>query len=1122
MPIRCRAHSWGAPVWATGQILWGGVMECPHCGRDIAGAERLFCPRCALPVGSGHSDTTSAGNWNNNICTSCGEPFGNIASVFPDRNNHGLFAVGDAERRLVTVLFADAVNYTSLADTSDPEDVYQIIGECFRKLYSIVLRHGGIVTHFAGDGIMALFGAPVAQEDHARRACYAALSMQESMAEFGTRVEKAHGTGFSIRVGINSGLAIVGVLGQGYTALGDTVNVAARLQTLGNSGSITVSGETYRLAGHFFAFEELGAARLKGKRGEIFAYRILGAQQPTDHRGPQDGDSRFFVGRNAELALLADLFAKVKSGSGRAVTVVGEAGVGKSSMLRKFIQGLSEDHLFLEGECLQFGSPIAYLPVRDALKPLLFLEESLREDRIREQIEAIVDRFGLDQSAVVPPLCELLAVKGNDEAYLRVDPSERQLKIFSAVRDLLVKGSYARPLVILLENLSWIDKSSERLIAFVISALAASRVMLILAHRPDYEPPAEVKRHVAKISLKGLSQSECPTFLEHLLVGQKTPPEIRQFVVNRSKGNPLFIEELVHSIVENGYAKDNNKSQLNRKLLEMTLPDTIQDILSARIDRLAPWPKRVLQRAAVIGKAFTIPLLARIAGGNVEAGLRQLEEAEFINPGESNDIYEFRHDLIQEVAYGRLLIRQRKDLHRIIARALEEAQKEGKQEMWEILAHHYSMSDETRKASQYLRLSGDKMTSHSSLWEGLNYYKAALGMLKKEPSSDRTRAEQLELYQLMASPMISLGFPEDSLDLLTEGEKLARESDSSRLRVTFTSLIGLYCSVRGQLAEGQKYTEQCLKIAEESGDIDLIASTAFDACSNYSARGAFVEATRIAEKVTRLIEKEHREGESLHRGYNIYTALLGFWGFSEAYLGHFSEGERLCRKGLDWAEPMGNLPSLGLLETCYGYVLAHQGRGREAMAHFEKAMKYLEKGNVFVLLGLACAGLGWAHFFAGEWEMGEQRVLEGLAIHSRAGIHYKSSIHYWFLAQMCRESDRIEDAKKYAQSALDHSRSNNEAYLEGIALVLAGSCYLGKKGVRKGERCLLDGLQILEDRGIVPYLGVGNLYLAEHYRRRRMDKKALVAAQKARVIFTDTAMQFWTDRLDRSFSRIGV
>ena len=434
--------------------------------------------------------------------------------------------------------------------------------------------------------------------------------------------------------------------------------------------------------------------------------------------------------------------------------------------------------------------------------------------------------------------------------------------------------------------------------------------------------------------------------------------------------------------------------------------------------------------------------------------LLELQALEFIvsKPIRGDVRYEFRHDLLHEVAYNSLLIRRRKEIHEAVGNAIEATHTGEIEEYYEVLAHHFSRSGNVSKAYKYLRLSANKATQSSFLWEGFCYYREALDMLKREPTSAQRAAEELELYLLMVPPMISIGFPQDSIELLRAGELLARELGSARHIATFSSVVGLCYSVRGELREGQRYTEECFRAAQAMGDIEVIAPTAFDLCSNYAARGEFLKVRRAAAKVIPLVEREKRKGDSFDRGYNIYAALLGFWGFSEGYLGKFEDGEALCNKGLRFCEEIQNLAGLGMLETCYGYVLAHRGDGAEAIPHFLKSIKYLEKGHISVLLGLAWSGLGWAQYFVGNLGLAQRHIEKGLTIHSEAGIEYKASIPYWFLAHVLLEQGNTERSRECAEEALHRARKNDEVYVEGISRILIGMTTQGPNNFGGGRR----------------------------------------------------------------------
>jgi class 3 adenylate cyclase/tetratricopeptide (TPR) repeat protein len=1095
---------------------------CWKCGRKLRPAT---CPACGTEIEPTARFCSICGN-----CLLVQEDYAQL-NTSPKLSRQGemprsdiLFGTADAERKFVTVLFADAVNYTAMADRLDPEDVHQVIGGCFRTLYDLVRQSDGIVTAFSGDGLMALFGAPIAREDHAQRACHSALSMQDAIAAYSKDVQERYGAEFAIRIGINSGSAIVGTMGHGYTALGDTVNVGSRLQSLASPGTVIVSKDTYRLVRHFFAFETLGPATLKGKKREVEAYRLI---EPIrlENQAPAGGVTgpAIFVGRRDELRRLRNAFNKVESGAGQVIALVGEAGVGKSTLIRQFRDGLSSrDHLYLEGECLHFGSPIAYLPVLGILRSFFGLSEGIGESSARTRIDERLAEMGLDRASAASSIRELFSLSGEGESFLGLSPKQKRDRIFEAVEDLLVRISEEKTLVLVIENLLWIDRTSEDFLAYLVPRLVNTRIMLILVYRPEYRSPFDAPSHVVSIFLGGLDETEGPRIIEALLEDQQVSSPIRDFIMARARGNPLFIEELTRSLKENGYIHERHGEHvLRKKLLEITVPNTIQGIVTARIDRLSEIPKRLLQTAAVVGKTFAPSILRRIVGEDpkLEIHLLELQALEFIvsKPIRGETRYEFRHDLLHEVAYNSMLVRRRKELHEAVASAIEVVYADEIQEFYEILAHHLSKSGNTAKAYKYLKLSANKATQGSCLWEGFCYCREALDVLKREPISPGRSAEELELYLLMVSPMISIGFPEDSLELLRAGELLARELNSVRHIATFSSVVGLCYSVRGELKEGQKYTEECFRAAVRMGDIEVIAPTAFDLCSNYAARGEFLKLRQAAAKVIPWIEREKREADSFDRGYNIYAALLGFWGFSEGYLGKFEDGEALCNKGLRFCEEIQNLAALGMLETCLGYVLAHRGDGFEAIPHFLKSIKYLEKGHISVLLGLAWSGLGWAHYFVGKLGLAQRHIEKGLAIHSAAGIEYKSSIPYWFLAHVLLEQGKTAKSKECAEEALNRARKNDEVYVEGISRMLIGMTTSGADNPRGAEEHLRAGIESLAALEIVPFYAIGNLYLAVLYKNLGRTKMALKKSIVARSVFEKTGMIFWLKKLSEAF-----
>ena len=1018
------------------------------------------------------------------------------------------------------------MNYTSIADTMDPEEVHQLISACFQMLYDIVRRSDGTVTAFSGDGMMAIFGAPVAREDHGHRACFAALSMQEAMVRYAADVRERHGLDFSIRIGISSGNAIVGTMGHGYTALGDTVNVGARLQSIADPGTVVASRDTYALVNRFFAFEPLGPAIVKGKRRGIEAYRLLRA---TDTAAEVNGaDERYpipFLGRKRELQRLRLAFEKAQSATGQIVAVVGEAGIGKSRLLSHFRETTPlGDCLYLQGECIHFGSPIAYLPILGILRSLFTSPGPAGETVTKASVEKKFQDAGLDSAILAPVILDLFSAREADVAPSDVDHRRKREQIFEAVTELLLKESQEKTCLLVVENLSRIDRSSEAFLAYLAPRIVNARVLVVLLYRPEYHATIENQPHFVSLPLDGLDESEGMQLVKNTLEGRQVNDRIRSFIMGKAKGNPLFVEELTRTLKENGFIRESGGTyDLSSRLLDEVVPDTIQGIITARMDMLPSAARSLLQTSAVIGKTFSLPVLLGLVRKDqgLHTQLLELQAAQFIlaRTASGQPVYEFRHDLLREVAYNSLLLRKRRKIHESVGNAFEMIYSREIQDHYEILAHHFSRSDNVVKAYRYLKLAARKATMSSSLWEAFRYYKEALDLTGRAVSIC-TPDEELELRTSMVPVMISIGFPEDSLAILKSAENLARQLNSPGHVSTFSSVIGLYYSVHGELKEGRRYARQCFVRAEETGDITMLAPTAFDVCSNYTARGEFREARDVAENVIQRIKAEAKEKETFNRGYNVYSSLLAFQGFSEGYLGRFAEGEALCARSLQYSREIQNLYSLGMGETCYGYVLALKGNGTDALQHFSQAVRYLEKGNISVLLGLAWAGLGWAAHLAGDHESALSYIGKGQSIHRDAGIGYKSSTLYWLLSHVLTEQGKVHEAREYAERALREATERDETYVEGIARILIGATPEGADDREYGETQIRLGIEIVDELGILPFSAIGNLYLARLHRRAGNREMARETLSYARSIFEQTGMTIRLDRVNAEF--VGV
>ncbi|HDZ26132.1 MAG TPA: adenylate/guanylate cyclase domain-containing protein, partial [Candidatus Aminicenantes bacterium] len=658
-----------------------GVKFCEKCGTSI----ELVCAKCGAKI-----------PLDRQFCGECGHDLSRPEEAAPiDYNQPQSYTPKflaekilttrssiEGERKLVTVLFADVANYMSMSENLDPEEVHQIMDGCFKILMGEIHKYEGTINQFTGDGVMALFGAPVAHEDHAQRACHAALSIQKAVGEYEQKIKKDHGLDFKMRVGLNSGPVIVGAIGDDlrmdYTAVGDTTNLASRMEGMAGSGAVMVSTDTYKMARDFFVFESVGKVPIKGKEKPQEAYELIKASEvETRIEAAAARGLTKFVGRGQEMQVLKAAFEKAKSGSGQVVGIVGEAGVGKSRILLEVRNMLSGDeNTYLEGRCLHYGGVMAYLPMLDILRLYFEIKEGEQELEIKKNMKEKILQLHEKLQNALSPFQDLLSLKIEDEAYLKLEPQQKRERTFEALRDLFVRASQHKPLVLAVEDLHWIDKTTEEFLDYLIGSLANARILLILLYRPEYNHLWGSKSYYTKIGVDQLSTPTSVELVQSILEGGDVVPELRELILNRTGGNPLFMEEFTHSLLENGTIQmKDDQYVLSRKTSEIDVPDTIQGIIAARIDRLEENLKRTMQVASVIGRDFAFRILQTITGMKEElkSHLINLQGLEFIYEKRlfPELEYIFKHILTQEVAYNSLLAKRRKEIHENIGKAIE-------------------------------------------------------------------------------------------------------------------------------------------------------------------------------------------------------------------------------------------------------------------------------------------------------------------------------------------------------------------------------------------------------------------------------------------------------------------
>jgi tetratricopeptide (TPR) repeat protein len=906
-----------------------------------------------------------------------------------------------------------------------------------------------------------------------------------------------------------------------YTAVGDTTNLGSRMESLAGPGTILVSGNTHRLARDFFEFESLGKIELKGKKEPQEAFELIKVGEVATRIGASvaKGLTRF-VGRKNSMAVLLDAFDKVKSGSGQMVGLLGEAGVGKSRLLLEMRNLLPQGEVhYLEGRCLQYGGSMAYLPLLDILRSYFDIKEGDREFPIKKKMVEKI--FDLDEKlkGVIPPFQSLLSLKVDDEEFSRLEPKAKREKTFEALRDLMLRVSQEKPLVLVVEDLHWMDKTTEEFLGYLIGWLANTPILLLLLYRPEYTHQWGSKSYYTKIGLDQLGAASSSELVKAILEEGEAAPELTQLILNRAAGNPLFMEEFTHTLLENGsIERKDEKYVLSGKASDIQVPDTIQGVIAARLDRLEDNLKRTMQVASVIGRDFAFRILHTITGMREElkSYLLNLQGLEFIY--EKNLFpeleYIFKHALTQEVAYNSLLLKRRKEIHARIGKAIEELYAERLEEFYEMLAYHYFRSDSLEKACRYSRLSGEKAEGNYSHTEACDFYKGAIDLLNKLPETVENKKERIEILYLMGIPLAFLGFPEGSLGLLQEGERLSKELGDEKSLARFYNFMGMYYSHKGDPQLAMKYSEDAFEKARKKRDIELMVHLAYGLFTSYNQAGEFYKIVDMAPDVIDLIEKTEIESDFFFLGVKPYSTLCASCGQAMGVLGAFDEGKTFLEKGLRNATKMNDLISLAFVDLHYGHFCLAKGEWETSKEHLEKGIKHSEEAKFALFSALSLSFLGYACAMLGDLETGKRHAEKGLEIYRDIGVGMSLSIAHFNLGWIHMELGDLRNARSLAEEGLRLSQQNNEKLIEVWSWLLLGMIS-GKTEpleISNAEGCMLKGIEICKELRIKSYFSLGHLYLGQLYLNGGEKEKALENLKKAEGMFQEMGMDYWSGK----------
>ena len=763
---------------------------CMECGNRLD----FCCPKCG-------SVTPNIGKF----CLECGhdlrKPLKTVPIYYSEPQSYTPEFLADkilttrssieGERKLVTVFFADVANYTSISEKLDPEEIHQIMDGTFMILMNEIHKVEGTVNQFTGDGVMALFGAPVAHEDHALRACYASLSIQKSIQRYADIIKNEYHVDFSLRMGLNSGPVIVGSIGDDlrmdYTAIGDTTNLAARMASMARPRSILLSNNTQRLVKNFFIFEPLGKIDVKGKDEPQEAFELIRKSEVgTRIEASVAKGLTKFVGRKNSMAKIEEVCEKVRSGAGHVVGVAGEAGVGKSRFLLEFKNALPQDEIiYLEGRCLHYGGYMAYLPILDILKSYFEIRDGDQGKFIKQNIEDRINQLDAKLQDSIPAFQELFSLKVESDDFLGLEPEQKREKTFEAIRELFRRISQQKCLVLAIEDLHWVDKTSEDFLNYLIERLADTRILLMLLYRSEYDHQWTHTSCYTEIGLGQLGTASSTALVQALLEGGEVVPELTRLILDKAAGNPLFIEEFTHALLENGYIeRKNQKYVLSQTASDMRIPENIQGLIAARIDRVEENLKQIMQVASVIGREFAYRILQNTMGmsDDLKFHLYNLQSLELIY--EKNLFpeleYIFKHALIQEVAYYSLLASRRKELHSKVGESMEFIFSERLSELSSIIGGHFLRGEKWERAFFYLDKAGDAAARLFAHAEARVHFAHALNALSHLEDTEDNRRKRVDTIVKQTISSWRADSPEQNLKRLAKAEQLAFEQRLSK------------------------------------------------------------------------------------------------------------------------------------------------------------------------------------------------------------------------------------------------------------------------------------------------------------------------------------------------------
>ena len=1134
----------GFPQWLYGLRPCGYSeervrMKCPNCQHDNRiGAK--FCEECASALQLVCANCGAVLTKTAKFCIDCAHPVTAAESstdryaspeLYTPKHLAGRILTSknalEGERKQVTVLFADLKGSMELLADRDPEEARQILDAVLERMMEAVHRYEGTVNQVMGDGIMALFGAPLALEAHAMRACYAALRMQNSVNRWAEQTQLAEGLAVRIRVGLNSGEVVVRSIGSDlrmdYTAVGQTTHLAARMEQMAAPGTTVITTSTLRLAERTIRANSLGLRQVKGLDSPIEVYELVGAvanrsmmSTVVPHRLSQ------FVGRQAELERLRLMLAEAKAGRGQVAAVTAEPGIGKTRLVYEFVHSQEvQGWRLLVSSSLAYEKANSYFPIIEMLRQYFEIADTDAAAQIADKVVSRLIAIDPELQAGGPPILSLLDALPEDDPFRSLDTRARRRHILDALTHLILKESDREPVLIVLQNLQWVDPETQVFLGGLLERIHSARLMLILEYRPEFVHDWQRSVGFNEVPITPLAAAGAEELLKLLLGTDRSLAPLRKILIERAQGNPFFLEELVRTLAEaKVLVGEPGAYRAAGGIDNLQVPATVQAVLAARIDRLADEEKYLLQSASVIGLDVPQALLESVTGfpaDTLRSALTHLQAAGFLDEaGLFPDIeFRFRNALARDVAYESLLREQRRVLHARIVEAIETLYCERLSNHIDQLAYHALRGEVWDKAETYNRQVGTRAVARAANLEAVRAFSSALQALGRLVQTAQTLERGIDLRLELRTPLLQLGRLDEVLKLSHEAERIARDlGDEQRLARVYTYLVNHHY-LKGETALAIEYGERCLEVGRATKDVALEALARQYMGQSHLALGDYPKAERILRENVELLD-ESRAGTS-------YVASCAWLAMILADRGDFESAYPALERARLAAEAMGNAYSQTIAWTIAGFISIRRGHLASAVLPLERSFETCRRRNLTVWQPIPASLLGLVFVRLGHVAEGLHLLEDAVRLSRELGI--RAHLPAWMvnLAEGYLADGQHTRAHAAAMEALDLARTAGERGHEAAAHAVLGDVAASGKALHRSEAFehYNAAKRLAEELGLRPLLAETLLGLSRLSAALGEEMSAKNHRAAADNLLREMDMRSWQDRRETEVKELG-